>query len=75
MNSLQAVVNTYIVSQLTQTHERNEILNAFKDMDKNNDGIISYSELFQVLEEMIAKKMKDSDSTMSQKEKKNKTFL
>lgn len=49
INSLQAIVNTYIVSQIS-IQCRNEIIQAFKSMDKNCDGVISYAELREALE-------------------------
>jgi hypothetical protein len=39
-NKLEAVVHTYIVSQLFSGEERAEMLDVFQSLDKNNNGII-----------------------------------
>lgn len=50
-NKLQAVVYTYIVSQLLTTDEKKFLLQTFKKLDKNKDGVIESSELFEALKE------------------------
>lgn len=45
MNSLQALVNTYIVSHLLKVEDKHEINEVFANLDKQNDGVISQKEL------------------------------
>lgn len=42
---------TYIVSQLLSSHEKKLLIQTFKDLDKNNDGVISSAELAQAIRE------------------------
>lgn len=39
-NKLEAVVHTFIASQLLSNGMKNEILEYFNDFDKNNNGVI-----------------------------------
>ena len=48
-NKLQAVVHTYIVSQLLTSEERTELLGLFRSIDKNENGILDLEEIKQVL--------------------------
>lgn len=50
-NKLQAVVYTYIVSQLLTSDEKKFLFITFKELDKNNDGVIESCELFEALKD------------------------
>ena len=39
-NKLKAVVYTYIASQLFSNKDKERLMKCFKDIDKDNDGVI-----------------------------------
>lgn len=48
-NKLEAVVYTFIVSQILNSQEKETIKELFQKLDKNHDGVISSQELRQAL--------------------------
>lgn len=46
-NKLKEAVNTYIASQCLSIHDTKELKSLFKDIDTNNDGLISKEELIE----------------------------
>ncbi len=49
-NKLKAVVYTYIASQLYSNKDKELLLKAFKEIDKDGDGVIERDELISVFE-------------------------
>lgn len=47
-NKLKAVVYTYIASQLYSNKDKEKLLKAFREMDKDGDGVLGKEELLQV---------------------------
>lgn len=48
-NKLQAVVYTYVVSQLLTNDEKKFLFETFKALDQNHDGVIESNELRMAL--------------------------
>lgn len=46
-NKLQQAVAQFVTAQLISNHDKEEIVNTFKSMDTNKDGLISKEELLQ----------------------------
>jgi Ca2+-binding EF-hand superfamily protein len=46
---MEAVVYTFIVSQLLTTEEKSDFIQIFEDLDHNHDGVISKNEFRETL--------------------------
>ena len=60
-NKLEAVVYTFIVSQLLNTEEKSDFIEIFEDLDRNHDGVISKLEF----RESLMKKSKIPEARMN----------
>ena len=60
-NKLEAVVYTFIVSQLLNTDEKSDFIEIFEDLDRNHDGVISKVEF----RESLMKKSNIPEARMS----------
>lgn len=60
-NKLEAVVYTFIVSQLLNTEEKSDFIEIFEDLDRNHDGVISKVEF----RESLMKKSSIPEARMS----------
>lgn len=60
-NKLEAVVYTFIVSQLLNTEEKSDFIEIFEDLDRNHDGVISKVEF----RESLMKKSNIPEARMS----------
>ena len=50
-NKFEAVVYTFIVSQLLKSDQKMEIIQCFQSIDRNGDGVLSLREVSEALNE------------------------
>ena len=58
-NKLKAVVYTYIASQLYSTSDKDHLLQVFREIDKDGDGVIEKNELISIFNSHSRSRLSD----------------